>query len=304
MRIILSLVLMLVLAGCAVPVKQLTKEEFSNLTTKYYENVSVEKALNSATRIASNLSPNTKVSYEDEKQIVTRTFALNVLLASVSGNYYYDIQVEEVSNETVKVTVQMYRQLRARGWSPTSVLDIPRDQIHDPSDYNLFWKRLDYYLGKTADWITCEGYKSLSKEALVPRGNLLAMCDMANVQSPDYSLNLDMKHVSRDDVTGTYSSYITSNSTWFFGKVSYRNIVISLVQDGSIISGHEHSTKSEIFDATRNGDLIEFKFWSGEINRGSTVTGRWEVNSDGTKLEGNWSGGSNYGGIWDLTRIE
>ena len=120
-----------------------------------------------------------------------------------------------------------------------------------------------------------------------------------NYTSGDQNENL----TRRGDVTGRYVSQITTEGSWYFNKPAYRRIVLSLVQNGSEISGGDSSTGSEIVEASRTGNVIKFKFWSSMINPGDTVAGEWKISEDGTKLEGRWHA-SSVSGKWDLTRIE
>ena len=106
------------------------------------------------------------------------------------------------------------------------------------------------------------------------------------------------------DISGTYVSAITTNTNWFFRYKKHRKLLATLKQDGNSITGSDGFTNASI-NGTRTGDTITFEYWSSPVNKGFTITGRWEVSVDGTKLQGSWNDQSGQaGGKWNLTKTE
>jgi len=109
------------------------------------------------------------------------------------------------------------------------------------------------------------------------------------------------------DLSGTYASNIKGDIGTF---VANRSPLITFEQNGNNIIGTitpkwpgktvDQPRAAEII-GTRKGDTIEFKFRTVY----ETVTGVWQVNSDGSKLEGTWerSGWGASKGTWNLDRI-
>ena len=115
-------------------------------------------------------------------------------------------------------------------------------------------------------------------------------------------LDLILSRVSKDslsetrlDITGTYVSDIRGGPNYSFQEG--RKLVFTLKQSGDDIIGADANQRKRI-TGTRKGSSITFKYLGGGI----PITGVWIINSDGTKLEGNWTNGS-WDGKWNLTRL-
>jgi len=86
------------------------------------------------------------------------------------------------------------------------------------------------------------------------------------------------------DISGTYVSDITGN---FGGN---RKLTITLKQSGKDIIGTDVSLR-KIVIGTSKEDTIKFEY----LGRGDNITGKWKINSDGTKLEGKWDTSGRWG---------
>ena len=98
------------------------------------------------------------------------------------------------------------------------------------------------------------------------------------------------------NITGTYVSDVRGGWAGILG--GNRKLKITLEQSGKDIIGTDVNQK-KIVAGTRKKDTIKFKYYG----RGGQLTGKWKINSDGTKLEGTWNS-SREDGKWNLTRIE
>jgi hypothetical protein len=110
---------------------------------------------------------------------------------------------------------------------------------------------------------------------------------------------------SGTNITGTYRSEITSDNAYYFRKKSQRNLLVTLKQEGTSITGTDNLTGTEL-TGTLEGDTIKFKFWSKQIYvPGGEAKGEWKVIENTNRLEGFWRHrSSSVGGIWNLTRVE
>ena len=106
------------------------------------------------------------------------------------------------------------------------------------------------------------------------------------------------------DISGTYVSDITSNSSSIFPK-EYRKIVITFEQDGNNVIGKDSTGKFTV-SGSRNGNYINFI--TGEMGYHKCmcnhIAGSWRIVNDGKKLEGLWDRGAGFKGTWNLTRVE
>ena len=102
--------------------------------------------------------------------------------------------------------------------------------------------------------------------------------------------------VSGTDISGTYVSDIRGGWAGILG--GNRKLKITFKQSGKDIIGTDVNQK-KIVTGTRKEDTIKYKY----DGRGSYLTGKWKISSDGTKLEGTWNT-SRENGIWNLTKIK
>ena len=100
--------------------------------------------------------------------------------------------------------------------------------------------------------------------------------------------------VPRTVILGTYVSDIKGGWAGILG--GNRKLKITFKQSGKDIIGTDVNQK-KIVTGTRKEDTIKFKY----DGRGSYLTGKWKINSDGTKLEGTWNT-SRENGKWNLTK--
>ncbi len=109
----------------------------------------------------------------------------------------------------------------------------------------------------------------------------------------------------RVDLSGIYISEITSNSKWQFQK-KYRQLRITLDQDGDVISGFDEEFGTRITGSV-SGDTVEFHVEPGQANSGYGIDGQWKLAADGTGLNGVWRCRGcidDAGGAWILRKIE
>ena len=104
-----------------------------------------------------------------------------------------------------------------------------------------------------------------------------------------------------DDISGTYVSDITTNTSWVFHKPKYRKLVVSLEQNGNSIVGSNSSANLKI-EGKREGDKITFFTWPSDIIS-SEIKGKWKISPDGDRIEGTWSHPHGEG-KWNLTKIK
>jgi len=98
------------------------------------------------------------------------------------------------------------------------------------------------------------------------------------------------------DLPGVYTSDIKGGISRLFAD---RSPLITFEQNGNNIIGISDYYEDNEIIGTRKGDTIKFKFRAVY----GPVTGVWQVNSDGTKLDGTWNLPSITGGTWNLNRI-
>jgi hypothetical protein len=179
---------------------------------------------------------------------------------------------------------------------------------------------LDYY-GQAEEEINTETYdKNLWAKALVEtegdqtkrkaryielRANQLYFAKVASVSDTSlYQQATPINTSTQIDISGTYVSDITSDKTWAFRKKKDRDLRIFFTQTGDNITGVNDSADLKIV-GTRKGDTIKFFMLANEINGFQEAKGVWNINTDGTRIEGKWEiPGAGAVGKWNLTKVE
>ena len=81
-------------------------------------------------------------------------------------------------------------------------------------------------------------------------------------------------------------------------------MVLILEQKGNTITGTDRSGISQI-QGIRNGDTITFDFAHPQIYWGYFLSGVWELNADGIRLQGSWNSHDlSIHGTWHLERVK
>ena len=102
--------------------------------------------------------------------------------------------------------------------------------------------------------------------------------------------------VSGAVLSGIYLSDIHGDPPWMFKDRKPR---FTFEQSGKDIVGTDVSKNRNKIIGIRNGDTIKFKYWGAH----RLVLGEWQINPDGTSLEGTWEADNEHGS-WNLTRIK
>ena len=104
------------------------------------------------------------------------------------------------------------------------------------------------------------------------------------------------------DLSGSYFSDITSNQLYVFRRTKYRKTTITLMQNGSEVTGTDPTNTLKI-RGTIEGDTINFYMLANNANGFRELKGIWKIRIDGTGLDGEWEiGGAK--GTWNLTKFE
>ncbi len=169
---LLAILLALILTGCATQqTKQLTREEWLQTKSRSYKDRSPEQVFSAAETVflladAKDMSfAHTNNSMKAVRW--TAPFPVHIW-------FHWDIGVEPLGGGS-SVNVQI--STTAHGFGVPGGMT-PYE--YSPDVISLFYSRLDYLLGKSATWDTCDGYKSKNPNA----ATLEALCLLADDLHP------------------------------------------------------------------------------------------------------------------------
>lgn len=148
----------LLLAACGAPIPLWTPDYAQQQTTRTYADVPPAKALAAAEEVVRLAGDprDVQVTPTATGAVAHRYYVGFVGMQNVSNDYAFALQVAPAGQgSTVALTLTASRsdfsEDEVIGTSP--FLDNGPIRIADP--YKLFFARLDYLLGKRADWVTC-----------------------------------------------------------------------------------------------------------------------------------------------------
>ena len=165
--------LVILLGGCAVH-KPMTRQQALNATQKTYTDISKDKFFQAAEKLFRlNDGPDFNFSYTENQLIAKNNFAVFLGLGFSIGTDTWEINVQE-KEKHLKAKLNITHKAR-----PLICFIIPFPaSSHSPDGplvYKLFWKRMDYLLGKSDTWPTCADAKKWTKHDDV-WGNINILC--------------------------------------------------------------------------------------------------------------------------------
>lgn len=163
----LTATMVVALSGCAAQ-PSMTREESIAATQRIYEGVNESEFYQAAERLFKlSDEDDTRFSYQGEHAMMAqRSWSLYMVLAAAMGTHSWQIQTEP-TDAGLKASAYVSMQAANMTGMPTggggaSVMTSPSMQnvVSTPAIYGLFWARMDYLLGKSQDWPTCDDWEA------------------------------------------------------------------------------------------------------------------------------------------------
>lgn len=181
-----TLLLPVLLAGCATP-PPLTREEYLATVSRTYADVTPDQIF-SATEKLMRLADGDdfQITHHAEGLRATRNWLAYAVIAMANGTDYWDVKATS-SNAGTKVEVQVSTQSAGtsvvaggRGtYAPLTTVS-PGNPVMGTAIYDLFFARLEFLLGKRADWMSCAAADDRVKKKIV-WGDNSPLCNSFNV---------------------------------------------------------------------------------------------------------------------------
>ncbi|ARP86303.1 hypothetical protein [Bordetella genomosp. 9] len=174
MRLIFVAVLAIVLSGCASKHPPLSREEFLKVSQRVYDGKTPEQVFAAAEKLFRLADGNDfTYTYSQDGMTAQRQWSFYFVLAAGFGADTWTIKTSQDGVAT-KVSVDV-STTSSQALGPTLV-----GNYSGTSLYDLFWSRLDYLLGQSNHWMTCEESNQRIKDGVV-WGSNDPLCDSVTV---------------------------------------------------------------------------------------------------------------------------
>lgn len=175
------------LTGCAATGPTMTREQWAAVVERDYPHVSRTQAFDAAERLL-ELADEKDVQFvrKDSMFEAFRDWSKYAVLWGSSGSDYWTVFAREHEGG-VHLTAQVSRLEQVvtvsfpAGPTPVaSIGDMAPASVQGSAIYDLFWARMDYLLGRRADWPTCKEAKArISRREA--RGSIDPLCNAFNI---------------------------------------------------------------------------------------------------------------------------
>jgi len=174
-----ALIMVIGLGGCATKPK-ISEEEMKAATTRTYEGVSSEQVMQAAEKLLKLVDEARFKFNRDDKQLTaTRSGELFTNIGKANVTAVWLVKTQEKDKSTV-VTIEA-------GWKRQSLsTGVTSRNIKKPEGtavYSLFFNRLDTLLGKSNEWITCDGMNQAIQQGEAS-GDIRMLCAYADDKMP------------------------------------------------------------------------------------------------------------------------
>lgn len=170
-RTISTIAVIATLSGCAsAPKGPQSRAEWEAQHVRTYEGKTATEIQDAAEKLLKLSDKDFTFSYPDGRLVAQRNWSIFMLIGAAGGTDYWTIETAESESGT-KATVQITRNQSAMavgavaggpGYVPVTS-STPGQPVVQPAPYELFWKRMDYLLGISQEWVTCKQFKPTIK---------------------------------------------------------------------------------------------------------------------------------------------
>lgn len=189
------LVMMLLLIGCASTqsktLDQLDKSLKINqvASIKVYKNISPDRVRDAAQKVFILMDKSDmKFDVRTNELLATRMYTFYAVFSVTWGRDWYSVGYTKEDNGT-KVRFAFDGQ-ENNGLIVPFIEESYRSNIsvgahNNPTDYKLFYDRIDYFLGLRSDWVTCDQAKKMYNEK-----SFMFLCDKIGIEDNEPDGNI------------------------------------------------------------------------------------------------------------------
>lgn len=150
-KVVVLLASLVVLSACATPERPaMSKEERSAVTSRSYDGKTREDVFRAAEtlfRLADE--DDFKISYPGGNMVAIRPWIIYVVLSATSGTDVWTVMADDTSAGVIA-------RAEVQTTMPSMVAKYAGGAVKGTAIYDIFWARMDFLLGKTNHWMTCQ----------------------------------------------------------------------------------------------------------------------------------------------------
>lgn len=142
------------LSGCGgAPHRIVDRDDFLAEATRHYRGESRERVIRAAEIVIKMSDPeDVEMRYTAAGFVALRKYFIYAVFASASGREKWEFTVEDAPGEKVASLSISEAGTSTDGHSVTPY----ESAMNNFPLYRLFWKRVDYILGRRPDWVSCD----------------------------------------------------------------------------------------------------------------------------------------------------
>jgi hypothetical protein len=168
----------ILLSGCGQINRLIPTNVEQTVMTKTYHNVTKEQIYQASGKMFELLDGSDfHIAQYKDGLMGTRSWLVFIGWGNVPGADYIEVKAVEKENSIVEISTKIYTNVdpgmyeRARSDADYTERTIPPIRIkgkltNGTAAYNIFWARLDYLLGLTDKWMTCDEQKERLKAGI------------------------------------------------------------------------------------------------------------------------------------------
>ena len=174
MRKFSVLIACLCLMSCAAPYKIANRDDYLAEATRIYPSEQKERVIRAAETIIKISDPDdVDMRYVNNGFTALRRYVVYAVIASAAGQERWVFQTEE-KDKAIEASLSISEGGRSYGGYTSQPYEAAMNSI---PLYRLFWKRMDYMLGRRPDWVTCDQEGDLiTKAGGSPTNSLGGLC--------------------------------------------------------------------------------------------------------------------------------
>jgi hypothetical protein len=170
-KIILAVLFVTTLSSCATP-KQYTQAEWDKYSTRIYKDKTSEQIIDAATKLFTLSDPDDYGFNRFENSLEAIRKQYNLLRVSHDKWTLRTYQKEDGTKAIIGFI-----------WMAGTNPSLQKDE----GTYQLFWARMDYLLGLSRDWVTCDEYQDLVESKKMARAGIgLCFGELMDDNSPEF----------------------------------------------------------------------------------------------------------------------
>jgi hypothetical protein len=176
-----ALIVVVGIGGCATKPK-ITEEEIRAAMTRTYKGVSSDQVMKASEKLLKMVDEKRfQFSRADNQLTATRSGQLQTNIGTSKVTAVWIVKTREMDKSTlVTIEAAWKRQPLSRGKTE------PVKRPEGTAVYTLFFNRLDNLLGKSNEWMTCEGMKKVILQGEAS-GDIRMLCAYADDKLPGTS---------------------------------------------------------------------------------------------------------------------